>query len=544
MVLRSPLKYFFLLLFLVILNWGQAPLVSFLNDDLQIIGTTRPETVAEVFSPISSVNIWGVYWRPMLKILYNTELFLFGHQPAVFRTTGLLLFFIAVCLFYLISHKITNNKRTAFLAAALFCVLPSRELPALWISDQSELLVFIFLSLTLLSALRYFESGLLKDAGITGAFFFLALLSKELAFAAVLIPLIGFMYPQEKRIHVKRTIQLFAVFGAIMSGYFIYRLTVIGSNPFASEHMANVSIPEIFKNFLLYIPSVYINPDMMEILYFSVTGSPILLLLLPALFIFFILLMFKKREHIRKEKKAILFGGFWFILFLLPVLPVYMRWYVFVSSAGLLLVTAVIINTLLDGLQEKILKTAGAVVILLFSLYNFTVASDWVHAGRTMERIGRNIFENKEHLAGNKIVLWGVPDKLNRVAVMKLGQKEIFEFYSGVTGIAVDSPVRLELIGEAPEVLLESANSSKFVLRAIGGRFMSEGGRSRAVLIGEELRFSVNGAEVNIETLVQRKYPVSALTVNGINVTESPETLHLYFNGTDFVRIKSKTAGM
>jgi len=537
-VLRMPLKHFILLLGLILLSWGQAVQIGFLNDDIQIIGIAVPGSLAEVFAPAVSGNVWGVYWRPLLKILHNFQLFAVGHSAMLFHATGLLLFTLACCAAYFLVLGLTNQKRTAFIAAAMFTIMPSRELAVLWISDQSELLVFIFMVLMLLNIKRYIEAGSKTGLYISGIAFLFALLSKELAFGAILLPWAGFFFAGDKKIKRSRVIRSLLLFSAVFGMYFIYRMTVIGSNPFQSDHVADITLAGVIKNFLLYIPSVFVNPDMMEYLYVQGTGSVLtaVLLIVPA--VIFTYALFKKRASLSQNKKLIILGLFWFVLLLLPVLPVYMRWYAFSASAGLFLITALLLQIIFNGMPDKQIKIISAVVLLLISMYNFTVTSNWVEAGKMMERIGDNIRENREYLEGKKVVLWSVPDKYNRVPVMKLGQKEIFEFYSKSEGFSIHSPLRSELVGTSPEVVVESADSSGFVLNIYGGRFLPEGGRSRAVIIDEVLNSPFDGGAIQIVNQMEAGYPAGRVVVS--NLAAETNTLHLYFNGKDFERIKKR----
>lgn len=537
-MLRMPVKHFILLLGLILLSWGQAVQIGFLNDDIQIIGIAVPGTLAEVFAPAVSGNVWGVYWRPLLKILYNFQLYAAGHTAVLFHASGLILFTLACCACYLLVLGVTNQKRTAFIAAAMFTIMPSRELAALWISDQSELLVFIFMVLMLLTIKRYIEEGSKTALYTSGAAFLFALLSKELAFAALLLPLAGFFFPGEKNLKRSRVFHSLLLFAAVFGVYFLYRLSVIGSNPFQSDHVADISIWGLIKNFLLYIPSVFVNPDMMEYLYFQINGSFLIAVLLTIPLVIFAHALFKKRASLSANKKLITFGLFWFLLLLLPVLPVYMRWYAFSASAGIFLIAALLLQILFSGVPEKQLKIIGAVVLLLISMYNFTVTGNWVEAGKMMERIGENINENRKYLEGKEVVLWGVPDKYNRVPVMKLGQKEIFEYYSRTSGFSIHSPLRSELVGKSPEVVVESADSTGFVLNIYGGRFLPEGGRSRAVIIDEVLTSDFTGTGIQIINQMEEGYPAGRAIVS--NSAAESNTLHLFFNGKDFERIKKR----
>lgn len=533
-----PIKHLVFLAGLVLLNWGAALTAGFMNDDFQIIGARVPESFAEILSPLVTGHVWGVYWRPLIRILYNVLLIAGGHNPFIFHAAGLLFFLCVTVVVYLLSVRISRNQVTALIASALFVVLPSRELPALWIADQVELLVFIFTGLVYLSAEKYVGTGerkylLLALLMMTGA-----LLSKELAFMVILLPALMWVASGAQKTALNRYLTLTGGF-AVLTGFLLsYRTFVIGSNLFAAQHLADTSLTTMIKNFILYIPSVFAGPDQFGyILNGSLTGYVVsAALLLAAGVLAFCAL--RRIKNAPESRQLYMLGAGWFILFLIPVLPVYMRWYVFTASFGVLLILSHLLSGVYSRLRKPGAVLAPAVIILLvFSSHNIFLSQRWNDAGKLASEIGRNISENKRFVEKNTLVLWGVPDKLNRIPVMKLGQKEMFQYYSETDSADIRSPLRAELLGNSPEIQLLSKDSAGFNLILYGGRFLPEGGKSKVRPNNELIEYRYEKYFIRIETRIEKGYPVSIVYITG--ETSEADRLHLWFTGREFKRIKN-----
>lgn len=509
-----------------------------MNDDFQIIGLRVPDTLGEIFSPFVTGHVWGVYWRPLIRILYNFLLFTAGHTPFFFHVTGLLLFWCVTVVVYLIAQRLSGSQVTALIASVLFAVLPSRELPALWIADQVELLVFIFTGLVFLTADSYARSGRARHLAAALLMMTGALLSKELAFVILLLPALMWTASGAEKNSLTRYLTLTGGFAILTGALLSYRTFVIGSNLFAAEHLADTSLVTMAKNFILYIPSVFAGPDQFSEL--AQMGAPGYMLagLFLLISVVFAIVGMKRVKDSTVTKRILITGAGWFVVFLIPVLPVYMRWYVFTASFGVIVIAAHLLTVIYYGLRNPSRVMAPVVIVLLvISSHNIFIAQRWNDAGKLASEIGRNISDNKHLVKSKTLILWGLPDKLNRIPVMKLGQKEMFEFYSGTDSADIRSPLRAELIGSAPEIQLLSADSGGFTLILYGGRFLPEGAGSKLLLKNELHEFRYEKYFVRIETKIENGYPVSLAYIKG--ETKEAGRLHLWFTGKEFNKLKT-----
>ncbi|QOJ28383.1 MAG: hypothetical protein HRU80_05635 [Ignavibacteriales bacterium] len=534
---KIPVKHLIFLAALVLLNWGAGLKTGFLNDDFQIIGRSIPESIGEIFSPLVTGHVWGVYWRPLIRILYNIVLFFFGHNPFAFHAAGLVLFLGVLLVVYLTAFRLSKSPAAALITSSLFAVLPSRELPALWIADQVELLVFFFTGLVYLTSDSYAKTGNRKYLILSSLMMTGALLSKELAFSVLLLPALMWLGSGAEKSSVSRYLALTGVFAVLTGALLSYRAFVIGSNLFAAEHLSNTGVLHLLRNFILYIPTVFAGPDqfsfIMEWGYAGYVPAVLMMMFLAGIMYYGI----RKTGSDQRARLIYLTGAGWFILFLIPVLPVYMRWYVFTASFGVILILSWILTRIYEGLKQpgKVLPPA-VIILLVLASHNIFISHKWNEAAELMEQIGVNISANSRFVKEKPLVLWGVPDKLNRIPVMKLGQKEVFEYYSGAGSAEIYSPLRAELTGSSPEIQLLSADSSGFSLILYGGRFLQEGAGSKLLPGNEDFIFNYNGYSVKVETKITNAYPVSIAYISG-DISQS-EKLHLWFNGKEFNKLR------
>lgn len=524
------------------LVWLPMVFVSFLNDDFQIIGWQIPDSVNELLEPLTTSHVWGFYWRPLVKLIYGLILYINGFQPLLFHITTLILYSLVSCLVGYSSNLLGLNRKEAIIAGIIFALLPSHELQAGWLSDMVENLSAISILLTFIFLLKYYRIDHQPNKYLIYSLisFCLALFSKEIAFVLFLLPvIILIMIPVNKNSLVKLSLFV-GIAVLIFAIYLWYRIFIISSNPFASDHFEGVTLSKLLKNFLLYIPVAFVSPDHLELLY-SIKNSQLFIITAIILILAIVPILIKLyRVLTKKDKRIIIFSIGWFILFITPVLPTFMRWYVYVASVGLIWIFALFASRLIDSFSKKIpLYTIVVLVILLLIYNNITVSLNWLAAGKKMDRLALNIFENKENINSDTLVIWNSPDKYLRVPVMKLGGQQFFNYVLRNESIEVLSPVRSEITHPKSYTKIAALSDSSVSIKLFGGRFMVEGGKSRKVLIDEKINFSSTNYSINIENRVSgESIPVSVADV--IISRSWRKYFHLYYDGTDFKRIRFK----
>lgn len=540
MVQKFGTKDFVIVAGIAFIAWMPMLFVSFINDDFQIIGWNLPKSIAAIFEPIFTLHIWGYYWRPLVKLIYNAILYIIGFEPFLFHLVSLVLYSVTTGLVGYGGYIMGLRRKTAISAAIIFALLPSHELQAAWLSDMVENIGAISILLTFIFLMKYLKDEFVisRHLIISVIAFTFSLLSKEIAFVLFLLPALTIVLIANPTKIIFRKCIFFAVSSFIVfTLYLFYRITIISSNPFEARHLEGASLFQMIQNLLLYIPVSFVSPDLLEQLFYlkdSILYVAIMLLFGLSIIILLVKVLLKL-EH--AEKRIILFSAGWFLLFIIPVLPAFMRWYSFIASIGLVWIVAIFIERFQEMFAAKKTVILGAVIIagLLF-YYNLGTSLNWVAAGNKMDRIVKNISENRHRVQSDTIIVWNTPDKYLRVPLMKLGEQQIFNYALQNDTIEILSPLRSEITVPNSTVVMQKLSDSTFSLLLEGGRFLLQGGRSRKVLITEK----INAESAYYTIAVQNRLTESGIAVGYaiVNVgVKWRNYLHLYYNGMDFQKV-------
>lgn len=536
----QPHEIIFILL-VAALSWFPIVNASFMNDDYQMLGMEPPSSLTDVASPFFETNVWGHYWRPLVEFFIKLLLFIDGYNPILFRSFTLLLFSAMVLTVVFASGNLGVRKSGAILAGVIFALLPSRELHASWIADWGDSFALIFILLMLMSYLKFRnEKEPDKKYLILSSLYFLsAILSKEIAFAAIFLPALCEFLFNEKKFLNPRSIKATAVYVSVLILVLVFRITFISSNPFDSPHLNDTSAFAVIRNFLLYAATIFFPPDYLEILFrFTQKNSAYLVLTIVFAAAGALLFFFLLKNHFKRRKNLYIFLALWFVLFLLPVLPVFMRWYSLSASFGLITAVAILLNDEYTmTVNKKYFQFAGVILFAILLYLNLTASQRWNDAGIKMDRIMVNIFQNKERVDADTLYVWGCPDKYLRAPLMKLGINESFAFALKRKNVVVHSPLRIEIYHSKYEIDFIPKDSTNFVLVLKGGRFLQQGGRSRAVPISEEFSFTDSNYNCNIKTTVDEKLK-ETFSFAEIEMKTLKQNFNLYFDGKDFRRVK------
>ncbi|HVO75420.1 MAG TPA: glycosyltransferase family 39 protein [Ignavibacteriaceae bacterium] len=530
----------------VIISWFPVFFIPFLNDDYQIISFYSNKSFFELLKVFWERGVYYYYWRPIPDFIHGLTLFIAGFHPSAFRLGGIIIYCIASLLVYRIFRFLGLKEKTAFCAALLFGILPSHAFEAAWIADQLESLTAIFLLLTLINYLKvYSECSSIKKKNKTrrkyllfSAFWFTAaLMTKEVAYTGIFIPVIALIYKGNfDRDSLRRTLK--DVLGGffILVAVFVYRIIFVGGTPFAASHFNNISITGIVKNFFIYIPLVFFPPEVLETIYSLSSIIVDLLLILAALI--FLIIMIRRFKGLNKLNKNIFFTGCaWFIIFIIPALPTLMRWYVFTASIGLILMLSVLIETLYG---KKIFFAAFLALLIFLGFCDFSIMLNWREAGVKMENALNSIKDLRQKITSDTLYIWGAPDKFKRVPMMKLGIQQSVEWVLGSQRreVRVLSPLRTELMDEESEIVLreDSDSALNFVLN--NGRFLPEGGNSRSIVVKEEINSENPQFRIKIKTIPDPLGRARSEAV--VKFLQETSAFNIFYTGNKFLPVKKE----
>ena len=533
-------KYRYIIIFIaVFVSWLPVLFIPFINDDYQILGYHFNKGFISLFQPFWSQDVSQYYWRPVGNLIHPLILLVGGFHPFYFRLVSLLIYFFCCIVMMNALEEIGIGKIMSVVTILIFAVLPSHELQVAWIADQGEALFTIFLILAFTSYYRAFGLPSPGKYIFALACFFIAILIKETAFAGVFIPLIVLILKEnsDKKI-IRRTIfhSLIAILLVLI--VLAYRFFIIGGTPINPVHFASLNPFQWIINFFVYIPLSFVPPEALEWLKYESKNWWVLFFILIVFFVF-VYTILRNSRSLEPGKKRILFVGIvWFIIFVIPALPNLMRWYVFTASFGLIIMIAVYLESFVSNLQKpNYFYLLFIIFIIAVSIYNFNLMVRWNKAGAKLQRALTSLNEMKDEIKTDSIYVWAVPDKLDRIPMMKLGVMETVQWALNNNRILVNAPLRVELINSDSRVKLVSFSGSHLVLEAKGGRFLRERSESNSIITNTSLSFNYEGNNYMINTKIgESGVPDSRVTISiGNNNLIGKE--QLYFNGAKFVKI-------
>jgi|GEM_PF-2900249 hypothetical protein len=518
------------------LPWLPVIFTSFLNDDYQIIGFHQNVNFFSLLKPFYSADISGFYWRPLGNFLHALTLLLFGFTPFAFRLGNLLLY--SLCCFQLsrASLKLGLTKNAALITALLFAVIPSHSYMIGWVASKGEFL----LTFLILLSIQYYFSANEKDAvnkralKISVLYFAAALLVKELAFAMVFIPALYFIVSgvYDKK-SARRALAHTAAAAAIVLTALAVRFVVVGGVPFSSPHFQNKNVFSLIKNFFIYIVISFVNPELIESLYAHKLAALVLAASIAAAVI---VLLAGNRKIIFTEKRNLLLGAGWYVVFIIPVLPILMRWYPFTASIGLVWIIAVVYDKLFSG--KKYFYPVLFFVIAALAICDFTAMLDWYSAGKKMDNIVAGIKSSDSFKEKDSILVLASPDKVKDIPLMKLGVQQTFQ-YALKRNVEVFAPLRAELNSNQARIEITGQNGNTIRLKITGGLFLPEGDRPDFTNPNGELSADVNNVKIKITNT--NRGSNSSVSNSEIYIDERYKNyLIVYFNGQGFTPVTKR----
>lgn len=168
------------------------------------------------------------FYRPLAtQVYFFLNQSLFGLNPLPFHLEGLFLHLMNSILFYFLVKKLWQNPKIAFLSAFFYTISAAHFLSLYYISAFQEIARILFILLSLLSFLKFQETGKNRMYILSLLTFTASILSKETSLITplLLIPL-SIMARKEQKVLVviKSTLKLILPFLVIILIYTAVRL--------------------------------------------------------------------------------------------------------------------------------------------------------------------------------------------------------------------------------------------------------------------------------------------------------------------------------
>jgi tetratricopeptide (TPR) repeat protein len=323
------------------------------------------------------------YYRPLVTLSYALEYHIWKLNPFGYHLTNVFIHALVAFLGFALIYRIFSNFALAWLSAVFFCVHPLHTEAVCYISDRGELLLALWVLLTLLFYSTYAASSKKAYYLLSLASFACALLSREAGFL-VFIPLYIFCIGMKAKIPRDSLVSHGVSFASLFVIYITLRLTILV--PVWIAPQSGFGIGRDILNFWSVINTylgLLIAPYGLHVLrvtkpvigYWSgqALASATLAIALAAI-TFFVL---------KKRKYAILVGIAWFILTLLYLIKFMHKFpgslateehWVYLASWGFFLVVAYLILRIHRGIVIVLLSAA---LVGGYGLLTFVNAGGW-----------------------------------------------------------------------------------------------------------------------------------------------------------------------
>lgn len=501
--------------------------ISFLNEDFLDILWQNPKNFLQCFASFGMP--YGVYWRPVTQSINALTYYFCGFSPFVFHLENILFHVVGgVILFYFI-YLVSKHKVFSYVSTVIFLTLPGHIISVAWLPGRTDLLLTFFLFLALFLIYLGQEKSKPLFYYLAGVSFLFAIWSKELAYAGAVLPLIFILIKPEKKwigISIKAVIFGFLIIGLSL----LARRIIFGGTPFNSVNFTDFTAMDLLKNFCIYPALLFFSPEYIEGLVYKLksgSAEPYLLAIGIALFIALVIINFVKSTP--ESKKYFFSGIIIYLVLIAPALTELNRWNTYAASAGI----AIALGSLAT-ISKKWYNIAYIAVIALIvsvsSLYINSQGDDWVMASNKCTRILKTS-EKLNFGAYKAIRIWGLPDKYNRINLMKSGNGEAFHYYAQTKSFDTDAPVRSEIYTNSTFSITNSSASEK-VVQLTNGRFMPWKGQSRSILVNEDFAGKFSGIDYTINSRWQNGKYISELRLTNLHI--SRDTLDVWFAGNKF----------
>lgn len=345
-------------------------------------------------------NDKGIYYRPIMHVMFMAEYHLFNLNPYGYHVVNFSIHFLNSSLFFIfllllfgkklnnnIGEKISTEKYTlSFISALIFSLHPINSETVYWISAIPELTFSFFFILSLCFYIFSDKNKILLFASLIS--FFLSLLCKE---TAITLPLFLLVYnfliffKQEKRLS-KRAIESFRnilPFILIALIYLLARILILETDPIIENYnrLATIIIT-LVSAVIIYIKNIIeiavpINLSIFhsyELNNFTILYTAFIV----ALILVYSHLTFKKILKLKIDN-VFIFGV---LLFSIPLIPatninfvnkfVLSERYLYLPSMGFSLIISFLISSFLNKFVHRKWATISLFFVICLLLTSFS----------------------------------------------------------------------------------------------------------------------------------------------------------------------------
>lgn len=341
------------------------PLIKNFKDFLRIF------TTGIFYAELPAKN----FYRPVQALSNMFDFHIWGNNPFGYHLTNICLHIICATLLYYLFSRLFKKELAAFLSACLFVVHPVNVEAVGYISGRADPLVLLFLLLSFINYINFRIRAEKRSFIYSGLFFTLAIYSKELAIAAILVyPLIDYILGKN------RAYKCYFLFVLLTAVFLISRFLVLGFAVAQNKFNVYVRLLTFSAGLFDYL-KILIIPANLHMSYTTTIFSHInsqLLLRLGASATLIILVCYV----LRREKKLPVFSFSWFFIFLIPqsgVFPInayFAEHFIYLSEYALFFVVILALREIFKN-KRLVFYSIFTMFILFLSFESFSYMRVW-----------------------------------------------------------------------------------------------------------------------------------------------------------------------
>jgi Flp pilus assembly protein TadD len=268
--------------------------------------------IGTIFVRDAFLNSEGEFYRPLQSLSYMLDIRILGLEPYAFHISSVFFHLVTVVSLYLLLLQLRIKNQNAFFISLLFAVHPLVTPAITWIPARGDLLLGLCSIWSFSFFIKFLDHSKLSHLILSCLFFILALLAKETALSLVLVCITYVMIFRRDVWNFKKTISLVLSWIIVFIMYASLRLqihipptaiAVFGLGPFLENFSA---IPSVIGSFFF--------PLHLSTLPSYESGS-IIWGSLCWFVLFFLAWQLKEND-----RRWVLFGLIWFLLFFIPPL--------------------------------------------------------------------------------------------------------------------------------------------------------------------------------------------------------------------------------
>ena len=273
------------------------------------------ETIKTIFN-----HFYMGHYHPLTLLSYSMEYLFFKLNPFIYHTTNLILHLCNSLLVLWLVLILTGRLFTSLVVALLFGIHPMHVESVVWISERKDVLYSFFFLGSMISYLFYQKTKEIKYYYLLFFLFVLSILSKAMA---ITLPFVLLLvdYLLERKFDKKLLLEKVPFF-VITLCFGVIAISAQGAIETVKQEYAISFFDKIFIyiNLLVFYLTKIIIPVKLACMYPSISeissSGPYHFLYLPAMVGFLIVCLLSVRYT-----KKILFGLLFFLVTILPVLP-------------------------------------------------------------------------------------------------------------------------------------------------------------------------------------------------------------------------------